>query len=153
MGLGEIMSKYDILPRMIKDHCKIENLINDLEENIDANRSKIIDLFNKFEWVLEKHIFIEEKAIFLSYRPEDVNEGYKMLPELTKQHNEILNRLDIIRREVHTRGVINDVYGLKQFIIKHKNYEEKEVYPKLDMALNDDQKKDIIDKIEQIIGQ
>ena len=146
------MSKYDILPRMIKDHCKIEKLIDDLEENLDANRAKIIDLFDKFEWALEKHVFVEEKAIFLSYKPDDVNEGYKMLPELTKQHNEILNRLDIMRREVHSKGTINDIYGLKRFIIKHKIYEEKEVYPNLDLALNDDQKKDIIDKIEQVIG-
>ena len=147
------MSKYDILPRMVKDHCKIEQLIDKIEENLDSNRAKIIDLFNEFEWVLEKHVFVEEKAIFTSYKPDNVIEGYKMLPELTKQHNEILNRLDIMRREVYSKGIINDIYSFKQFIIKHKNYEEKEVYPKLDLALDDEQKKYIINKIEQVIGQ
>jgi len=147
------MSKFDILPWMVKDHCKIEKLLSRIEENSgNASRSEMIDLFNDFEWVLEKHIFVEEKAIFTSYSPDDVTQGYKMLPELTKQHNEILNRLDIMRREVYSKGLITDVYGFKQFIIKHKNFEEKEVYPKLDLALDDVHKKNIIDKIQQIIG-
>ena len=88
------MSKISILSLMIRDHCKIENLINDLEIKSKQDFESMTKAFNKFEWDLEKHIFIEEKAIFTSYKPTDVIEGYKMLPELTKQHNYIINTLN-----------------------------------------------------------
>jgi len=145
------MSEYDILPLMVKDHCKIELLIDKLEENSKGDSSAMIKSFNKLEWNLEKHVFVEEKAIFTSYNPEDVTIGYKMLPELTKQHNEILNRLSIMRKDVRTRGIIKDVYSFKEFMINHKNFEEKEVYPKLDEALDKTQKRRIIDKINEIV--
>ena len=145
------MSENDILPRMIKDHCKIEKLLDQLEESAKKDQSTMMKSFNKLEWELEKHIFVEEKAIFTSYNPEDVTEGYKMLPELTKQHNEILNRLSIMRKDVRSRGIVKDVYSFKEFMIKHKTFEEREVYPKLDETLDETQKKHIIERIDEIV--
>jgi hemerythrin-like domain-containing protein len=139
-----------ILKIMIKDHCKIEELINDLEKSSKSNYESITKAFNKFEWELEKHIFIEEKAIFTSYNPEDVIEGYKMLPELTKQHNYIINTLNNWRREVQKRRPLTGVYSFREFIIKHKNFEEEKVYPKLDESLSEDVKQKIISKIKDI---
>ena len=74
----------NITDLMIKDHCKIEKLLKNFEEksNIDIEQTRIA--FNKFEWELEKHMFTEEKAIFSSYNPDNVLDGYKMLPEITK---------------------------------------------------------------------
>ena len=114
-----------ILKLMIKDHCKIENLINDLEEKTKQDYVSMVKSFNKFEWELEKHIFTEEKAIFTSYNPEDVAEGYKMLPELTKQHNYIINTLNNWRNDVRKKRMISDVYSFKEFIIRHKDFEEE----------------------------
>lgn len=139
-----------ILKIMIKDHCKIEELINDLEKSSKSNFESITAAFNKFEWELEKHIFIEEKAIFTSYNPEDVIEGYKMLPELTKQHNYIINTLNNWREDVRKRRILKDVYSFKEFIIKHKNFEEEKVYPRLDESLTEDVKRHIITKIKEI---
>jgi len=145
------MSENDILPRMIKDHCKIEKLFEQLEESAKKDQSTMRKSFNKLEWELEKHIFVEEKAIFISYNPEDVTIGYKMLPELTKQHNEILNRLNIMRKDIRSRGIVKDVYSFKEFMIRHKTFEEREVYPKLDEALDETQKKHIIERINEIV--
>ncbi len=139
-----------ILKIMIKDHCKIEELINDLEKSSKSNFESMTNAFSKFEWELEKHIFIEEKAIFTSYSPEDVIEGYKMLPELTKQHNYIINTLNNWREDVRKRRIIKDVYSFKEFIIKHKNFEEEKVYPKLDKSLTYNVKQQIIAKIKEI---
>ena len=102
---------------MVRDHCKIEKLIDELEVDVDKDYPTISESFNKFEWNLEKHIFIEEKAIFTSYKPDDIVEGYRMLPELTKQHNVILNKLDLIRKNVRNRRRIADIYGFKEFLI------------------------------------
>lgn len=139
-----------ILKIMIKDHCKIEELINDLEKSSNSNYESMTKAFNKFEWKLEKHIFIEEKAIFTSYNPDDITEGYKMLPELTKQHNYIINTLNNWREDIRKRRNITDVYSFREFIIKHKNFEEEKVYPKLEESLTEDVKQQIIVKIKEI---
>ena len=146
------MSKaINILALMIKDHCKIESLINDLEEKTKEDFESMVKSFNKFEWELEKHIFTEEKAIFTSYKPENVIEGYKMLPELTKHHNFIINTLNNWRHDISKKRNLTDVYSFKEFLLKHKNYEEKEVYPKLDQFLSENEKRHIIAKINEII--
>ena len=145
------MSENDILPCMIKDHCKIEKLLADFQENIEKEYPLMKKSFTKFEWELEKHIFVEEKAIFTSYHPEDVSEGYKMLPELTIQHNFILNQLNNWRRDFQSKKNIDDLNKFKNFLINHREFEEKEIYPKLDQSLNETQKKHIIDRLDEII--
>lgn len=145
------MNEKNILPLMVKDHCKIEKLLDDLEKNIDKDYEIMRKSFNKFEWVLEKHLFTEEKAIFTLYTPNDVSEGYKMLPELTKQHNFIINQLNNWRKDVRNKKKIDGFYEFKKILINHKNYEEKEVYPRLDKTLDDDQKKEIVSRINEMV--
>ena len=143
--------KVSILALMVRDHCKLENLIGDLEEKNKGDFDGMKKAFTKFEWELEKHIFTEEKAIFTDYRPDDVSQGYKMLPELTKQHNYIVNTLNNWRENVRKKKMLTDVYSLKEFLIKHRQYEEESVYPKLEEALSEDDKRHIIAKINEMI--
>jgi len=140
-----------ILKLMIEDHFKIEELISDLEEKSKEDFESMHKAFNKFEWELEKHIFTEEKAIFTSYNPKDVSEGYKMLPELTKQHNYIINTLNNWRVDIRKKRMLTDINGFKEFIIKHRNFEEEKVYPKLDESLTEEEKKHIVAKINEIV--
>jgi len=141
----------DISSIMIGDHCKIEKLIDDLEEKTSYDFDDMKKSFNQLEWEIEKHIFAEEKAIFTSYNPTDVKEGYKILPELTKQHNYIINQMNKWRNDIKNKRKITDIFSFKKYIIKHKKYEEKEVYPRLDKSLDFEQKKKIISKIKEII--
>ncbi len=143
--------KNSILSLMIQDHKKIENLINKLDEKNKDVYNEMKKAFIKFEWQLEKHIFTEEKAIFTDYKPEDVNIGYDMLPELISQHNYIVNTLNNWREEIRKKNMITDVYSLKEFLMKHKKFEEEKVYPKLEASLSNTEKKHIIAKINEII--
>jgi len=143
--------KISILSLMIEDHCNIEKLISELEKKSKEDFEVMKKAFHKFEWELEKHIFTEEKAIFTSYNPEDVAEGYKMLPELTKQHNYIINMLNNWRNDVRNKRVMREISSFKQFLIKHKNFEEEKVYPKLDESLPFEEKRHIIAKINEIV--
>lgn len=83
---------------MINDHLRIVRLLNAVEENKDDFRS-LMKSFNTFEWNFDKHIFTEEKAIFTQYNPEDVVRGYEMVPELMKEHGELLNLLRKLKRD------------------------------------------------------
>jgi hemerythrin superfamily protein len=143
--------KNSILSLMIKDHCKIENLISELEEKSKQDFESMKKAFEKFEWELEKHIFAEEKAIFTDYRPDDVDQGFKMLPELTIQHNYIINTLNNWRDNVRKKKMITDIYSLKEFLVKHRKFEEEKVYPKLEEGLSDEEKRRIIAKINELV--
>ena len=140
-----------ILSLMIKDHSKLDDLIKKLDETSKQDFDSMKEAFTKFEWELEKHIFTEEKTIFTSYNPEDVAEGYKMLPELTKQHNYIVNKLNNWREDIHKKRVLNDVYSFKEFLDNHRQFEEEKVYPKLDEFLSEDDKRHIVAKINEMI--
>ena len=144
------MSDNNIMPRMINDHNIIEKLMDDFERDIDKDYELMKKSFTKFEWKLEKHIFTEEKVIFTNYTPEDVTEGYQMLPELTKQHNFILNQLSNWRKDLVNKNKINGFYKFKKILINHKIFEENEVYPKLDQSLSYSDKKLIIDRLNEI---
>jgi len=141
----------NIFKLMVKDHNKIEELLENLELKNNEDFDSMRDAFNKFEWELEKHIFTEEKAIFTSYNPEDVSQGYKMLPELTKQHNFLLNKLNNWRKDVRNKRMISDFYSFKVYLVRHKNFEEEKVYPMLDQSLSEDEKRHIMSKINEIV--
>lgn len=140
-----------IISLMTKDHCKIEKLISKLEEKNKESFDEMKKAFTKFEWELEKHIFTEEKAIFTDYSPEDVSQGYKMLPELTKQHNYIVNTLNNWRENVRKKKMLTDIYSFKEFLVKHREFEEDKVYPKLEEALSEEDKRHIIAKINELV--
>lgn len=145
------MKSTAILDLMMKDHGKIVKLLLDVEKSIGMELISTMKVFDTFEWELEKHIFIEEKAIFTSYKPTNIVEGYKMVPELIQQHNDILNRLRMMRKNLMRQRPI-DYNDFKEFILAHKTFEEASLYPKLDQELDVSQKEEIIKKIREIIS-
>ena len=149
---GKKMKSTEITDQMVKDHGKIVKLLNDVEKVIDQERDLVstMKVFDKFDWELEKHFFTEEKAIFTSYEPENVTTGYEMLPELIKEHNEILNNLRVMRRNIKKQRPF-DFHSFKVILMKHKKFEEKEVYPKLDQELDTSEKKVIIQRINEVL--
>ena len=134
----------------MKDHGKIVKLLLDVEKSIGMELISTMKVFDTFEWELEKHIFIEEKAVFSSYKPTNIVEGYKMVPELIQQHNDILNRLWVMGKNLMWQRPI-DYDEFKELIMAHKTFEEVSLYPKLDQELDASQKEEIMKKIREII--
>ena len=144
------MKPTTIVEMMTADHKKILKLLNDVEKSINIELVSLMKVFDTFEWELEKHIFTEEKAIFSSYNPKNIVEGYKMVPELIQQHNEILNKIRIMRKDLMWKKPVQ-FHEFKEFIVAHKNFEEASLYPKLDQELTVAQKDEIIKKIREIV--
>ncbi len=145
------MKSTTILDLMMKDHGKIVKHLVDVEKSIGMELVSTMKVFDTFEWELEKHIFIEEKAIFSSYKPTNIVEGYKMVPELIQQHNDILNRLRVMRKDLMWQRPVNYTQ-FKEIIMVHKTFEEASLYPKLDQELDDVQKQEIIKRIREIVS-
>ncbi len=145
------MKSTSILELMTADHAKILKLIHDVEKSIGIELVSLMKVFDTFEWELEKHIFTEEKAIFTSYSPNNIVEGYKMVPELVQQHNDILNRVRVMRKDLMWNKPVK-FHEFKELIMAHKTFEEVSLYPKLDQELTTQQKQDIINKIREIVS-
>ena len=135
------MDKVENIPTIMKrHHSQIEGLLN---------RFKLSDydlkLFNRFKWELEKHFFIEEKAIFTFIYSED-RESNEMKDELLKDHRAILKNLKDFESNLIENNV-TDLSVLQQLLFKHKDFEDEKFYPMLEEELDDEKKKEIMDRI------
>ena len=145
------MKSTEILTLMIKDHTKIVKLLTNVKKSLEQDLSTTMKAFDTFEWELEKHIFTEEKTIFTTYNPTNITQGYAMVPELIKEHNELLNTLRVMRKNLIKHHPI-DFEDFTEKLMNHKNFEEDTLYPQLDQELTDDQKTQIISRITEIIS-
>ncbi len=135
---------------LLNDHCKIERSIGSFIDSLGKEES-----YNNIEnllWQIEKHIFIEERVIFTFLRKTD-KEDYKSIPELEREHDEILRIMDDINLNLIDKKdqvVLELVKDMKKIILNHKKFEEEKIYPKLDVELSEEQKNIILGRINDI---
>lgn len=130
-----------ILNLMVKDHIYLAELLNRVKEA--KGKSYLLNVFSDFKWALEKHLFIEEKAIFCFC---DCEEHQEILTELLKEHEMILRAMRDMQDDLE-EGMDVDVNALQNQIMRHKEKEEEQFYPKLDETLSADLKKKIEERI------
>jgi len=140
------MEKESLTEIMLIDHKKIIELLDE----VDKKDHPDIEAFNKFEWHLNKHIFIEEKAIFIEYKPLKESEEYKIFKQLNREHTIIIDLLSKILEESFPKGNIN-FYKLKKILSNHRKFEEERIYPLLDENLSQSKKLSIVNKISELI--
>jgi len=136
---------------MIEDHCRLERLLSKIEENVGQDYELMIDVFDEFKWELEKHLFIEEKAIFKFFNPQKEKNYYDVVPNLIGEHNTFLEILNELENDLTSKGVNSislDASDFKKLLKKHKKFEEEEFYPDLEKDLTESQRKNIIKKIK-----
>jgi len=143
------MTKPSILKLMKNDHEEINGFIDKIEKNKGNDFSTVIELFNEFEWKLEKHIFIEEQAIFSLYFPINISEKYAIISELLEEHLVLLELLLETRTKLLKEKKI-DLNQLKKIIANHITLEEHNLYPLLDKELKESEKLIIIKRIKEI---
>ena len=134
---------------MVRDHDKIVKLLNEFEKYIDLDKQTLKKVFDIFRWELEKHIFTEEKVIFISYDPEDQLEGYTMIPQLMIDHKKIYDSLKEIQKSIKSDKTCN-FQDFKDSLIQHKDFEENFFYPKLDQELDETTKEMIVERFREV---
>ena len=144
------MKSTAILDLMVRDHNRLMECLKDVEKNLGRDFGFLSNSFNVFQWNLEKHFFVEERAIFTSYNPDSVDEGYEIFLDLSKQHTEILEKIESLRKKLQRREPF-DLNEIKNLLIKHKTFEEKNVYQVLDQEIDEEEKRFIIERINDII--
>jgi iron-sulfur cluster repair protein YtfE (RIC family) len=144
------MKSTAILELMIRDHAKLLDYLGTVEKNLREDPMTALPSLRTFEWNLEKHFFVEERAIFTSYNPEHVDEGYTLFLDLAKEHTKILEKLALLKKNVQNNKT-PDFTDFKRMLIKHKNHEEKNIYPILDQEIDEGEKRFIIERINEIV--
>jgi hemerythrin superfamily protein len=143
------MKSTAILDLMVKDHNRLMQYLKDVENNLGRDFGFLSNSFNTFQWNLEKHFFVEERAIFISYFPDESNKEYNFFSDLMDQHTEILGTIESLRKKLQKREPF-DLNKLKKLLFKHKTFEEKNIYPVIDKEIDEDEKGLIIDRIKEI---
>jgi iron-sulfur cluster repair protein YtfE (RIC family) len=133
------------IPEIMKmHHYHLEGILNRFVKS--RNEVEVYPkVFNKFKWELEKHFFIEEKAIFTLIYSAD-QETNDMKDELLKEHRTILKNLKEIEGCLQD-NIDTDLTGLKTLLIEHRDFEDESFYPKLEEELDEERKKEIRDRI------
>jgi len=132
----------------MKDHEKILKLLETIETNIEQDFELVLKSFNAFEWNFEKHVFVEERAIFASDNPTNIVKKYPIILELQEEHLVLFDNLSEMRKDLLRKHTI-DFSKFKRLLTNHRNFEEENVYPKLDQELDKSQKNLICEKINE----
>ncbi|MFA5855818.1 MAG: hemerythrin domain-containing protein [Candidatus Pacearchaeota archaeon] len=140
--------KESITNIMDKEHKKIDLILKEFESIYSKDKITSKEIFSKFKWSLEKHFFLEEKAIFNSNILDE--EWISDISKVLDEHQEIINLLE------KTEDALNhnknpELNKLKQLIHVHSVYEDEVFYPKMEEFLSEKQKENIINKTKEII--
>jgi hemerythrin superfamily protein len=134
---------------MVKDHHRLMNYLKKVEDTLEDDHQKLKDAFDRFRWNVEKHFFVEERAIFTFFNPDKIHEGYHVFSNLSKQHTAILQKIDALEKKVQQEASI-DVHEIKDLLMNHKKYEERQVYPTLDEEIAEGEKRFMVERIQEI---
>ncbi|MFA4952756.1 MAG: hemerythrin domain-containing protein [Candidatus Pacearchaeota archaeon] len=134
---------------MLIEHQRLYNLLERLEKNLDGNDKNWKELFNEFKWNLEKHFFVEEKAIF-DLCNSDCGERIPEIFDLMKEHGEIIYLMNEIDDELDD-NLKKNLLEIKRMLIKHSNSEDESFYPLLDEELSEERKLEILSRIKEIV--
>jgi hemerythrin superfamily protein len=119
---------------MLEEHGKILGLLSEAENDFRK--------FPGFVELLEEHFELEEKVIFSFYfniTHDEISDFFEVL----KDHGRIIGLVRSIEKSPKNLG------ELKELLINHASFENDVLYSRMDSKLDENQKKEIIEKIKQ----
>jgi hypothetical protein len=145
MGFLEGVKKIFIGPSplislMLHEHHDIEKIFLKFERSLDKDSKT--KSFNALKEKLSRHMYGEEKAIFVMHKKGKVS---KTVVVLLKQHTRINELVDEIESKLKQEK--NFSKELQEFKSLHKAHifmEEKDFYYKMDSVLDKYEKKEIV---------
>jgi len=134
---------------MMKEHRRINEMLEDFEKLEVADYKQSKNAFDIFKWKLDKHFFIEEKVIFHIYNSSS-EENFDII-NLLKDHKDILWLISKTEESLKN-NLKPSVIELKKLLAAHARTEDAIFYPKLDKELSDEERSMILERADEIIG-
>jgi hypothetical protein len=139
--------EYTISSVFAKDHVEINDELDHLDALCERSNEEFLPVYQKFRWHLQKHFYIEEKALW-TYCDMEKKFDQDMINELLNDHDfliEFFNRVEIT--ELSECKFILSEFIAK--IINHVAYETENFYKVLDEELEANEKAMVIDIINK----
>ncbi len=130
---------------MLKHHGIVNKFLMDFEKNKEDKKAR--NLFDIFRWSLEKHFSIEEKHIFIVTDKGNKTE-LNQLQNLLKDHRDLRIITDNIAEDILEKRKPN-VSILKELLFAHEKREVESFYPRFDRRLSEEEKEDILEKVNE----
>ena len=121
----------------VQDHHKIGQLINQFKIDIDSDESRAITIFTQLKTILLRH-FQEEEILYSRCKYDDES-IIPLLNSIKEQHKVILSKL----HDIHSSLSENRKISMTSFFTlleKHKEQEERYLYPEFDKILTNEEK-------------
>lgn len=138
--------KNSISQIMLEEHARIEKNLLEVENAIERESSELAKIFNRFKWSVEKHFFVEEKAIF-SFLDKAQGESVSDTFDLMEEHGQILQEMNEVEEDLENAKISK----LKEMLERHASFEDETFYPNLEKTLNEQQKEEIIERAKEIV--
>jgi hemerythrin-like domain-containing protein len=141
------MEQKNILNLMIAHHALLNALFILFRDQALEKSVKTSSSLSELTWETSKHFFVEEKAVF-----DFVVMGnfgvLSMMNQLKDEHTIMLNDLKRFSEDPSkvTKEDLENFFNLMEV---HRELEEEKLYPKIDKELLEQQKKKIIERINE----
>ena len=126
---------------MIGEHRKLEKTLKKFLRNPKEYS------FEVFEKRVAEH-FGAEKGVIFTLTEKFLGKELDAILKLKGQHIEILKEIVKIKKNLAAKELIDTMRG---HLEAHTLYEEKVFYPKLDYSLDNEQKKELLQKLREAL--
>ena len=135
---------------MISNHNRLGELFNDFKSVKHKDKKKTKELFNRFKEELITHFITEEKVIKNVLGKKKEKLFCNILPvasSLNLEHKKMLAQLEKISDSIKDNEEKINTSEFHLMLKRHKNIEERLLYPELDRLLGKKERCYILDKI------
>jgi len=137
-----------ILSLMISHHALLETLFASFNDEAKAKAPSAEATLSELMWEMKKHFFAEESAIF-DLPPMKIMGVWEIIKQLKKEHIIMIESLQGFYDNL--KDVKNEeIDGFHDLLERHRKIEELNLYPRLDEGMKEEQRRQIITRINQI---
>jgi hemerythrin-like domain-containing protein len=134
---------------MLEEHRRVRDILDSFEILVKENLNKAKEEFSKFKWALEKHFFVEEKVVFI-ISDKLVGDEISYIFDLMQEHGSIIELVNNVGGGLKNNVTPNN-RGVTSLLKRHAVFEDSYFYPKLDEILSAEQKKEISERVKEVI--
>jgi hemerythrin len=140
------MQRINVTGLFVEDHKRIASLLNDFKKHKHDGSKKTKELFKELNRALIIH-FHQEELLYSQYKYK-TGDILPILQTIRGEHTDILEHMNKIQQSLKQNSNKIDIAGLYGILERHKNMEERLLYPELDSVLSSKEKEEVYWKIK-----
>lgn len=135
-----------------RDHDRLDELFRRFQGLKDYDYLKAKERFREFKTGLQRHIIWEEEILFPLFEAKTGVSGYGPTEVMRQEHRQIKHLLETIRSKVQMVNVESEKEELElvEVLGQHNWKEEKILYPAIDQALSDEDRREVFARMERV---